>query len=501
MKKILSLILALTMCLSLCACGSGEQNNTTEGQNNPPSVEVPKELQEQISGDWAVVNPYDGAPQYVNVFEGIMLAVDDMKYDMKYEGENRFSVWADENYLGDITLRIEPNGNIYMTADVANYGDSPSFKEDCYKLGYDYVGEDVPGTEESTNATESIPEHIGMLAYIYGEWLPMEGNDSYRPSYIRIERDGKCYSDRFGELEWVISSETQETVVISMRDNGTEKCGITISRIDGEITGWYYSPTSSAYAFYNTTHGEFVFPTIAERMAPYCGTWYNVDGNSVEKVVLNEDHTLIIDNQTYEVGFSFYENYAIGFCQNEPAMSIEIHFENESNMSLLITNASFGNGTFSRTMPVMPTTVEITMDNWQEYFELKEYHRFIKNGFGEIEEVETYFMLITKDGIVCDRDKCNVTVERVCTMEARPVTVDIENEAVIYGAATESKKGEPKVETMNHASHWLGGLYDHNYGLCLKTNYINDLKSDNVWVVTNVDILRVTGSLTFNSEQ
>jgi hypothetical protein len=63
-------------------------------------------------------------------------------------------------------------------------------------------------------------------------------------------------------------------------------------------------------------------------------------------------------------------------------------------------------------------------------------------------------------------------------MEARPVTVDIENEAVIYGAATESKKGEPKVETMNHASHWLGGLYDHNYGLCLNTNYINDLKSD-----------------------
>ena len=300
MKKALSLILALVMCLSLCACGGGEQNNTTEGQNNAPSVEVPKELQEQISGDWAVVNPYDGAPQYINVFEGTMLAVDDMKYDMRYEGESRFSVWADDNYLGDITLRTEPNGNIYMTADVANYGDYPSFKEDCYKLGYDYVGEDVPGTEESA------------------------------PQY---------------------------------------------------------------------------------------------------------------------------------------------------------------------------TTVEITMDNWQDYFELKAFHDFQKNGFGELEGVMTIFLLITKDGIVCNRDECSITIERTITRETKSVTVDVNSETVIYGETTESKTGDPVVVTMNNASHWLGGDYDYYYGDCLDRNYIRNLAGDEVWVVTDINILRIAGSLTFYYEQ
>ena len=85
MKKLLSLLLALVLCLSLCACGSGEQNNTTEEQNDAPSVEAPKELIEQISGDWAVVEPYDGAPQVINVYEGVLLTLGDEKYEMKYE--------------------------------------------------------------------------------------------------------------------------------------------------------------------------------------------------------------------------------------------------------------------------------------------------------------------------------------------------------------------------------------------------------------------------------
>ena len=113
----------------------------------------------------------------------------------------------------------------------------------------------------------------------------------------------------------------------------------------------------------------------------------------------------------------------------------------------------------------------------------------------------TIFLLITKDGIVCNRNECSITIERTITRETKSVTVDVNSETVIYGETTESKTGDPVVVTMNNASHWLGGDYDYYYGDCLDRNYIRNLAGDEVWVVTDINILRIAGSLTFYYEQ
>ena len=68
MKKAFSLILALVMCLSLCACGGGEQN-TTE-----PSQEATESPNESVVGSWYWVNTDDVGPAngvtHMELYEG-----------------------------------------------------------------------------------------------------------------------------------------------------------------------------------------------------------------------------------------------------------------------------------------------------------------------------------------------------------------------------------------------------------------------------------------------
>ena len=58
MKKILAMILALVMCLSLCACGSEESNNNIETTQETISEEQIKERLDSIAKDLRDANEY-----------------------------------------------------------------------------------------------------------------------------------------------------------------------------------------------------------------------------------------------------------------------------------------------------------------------------------------------------------------------------------------------------------------------------------------------------------
>ena len=72
-------------------------------------------------------------------------------------------------------------------------------------------------------------------------------------------------------------------------------------------------------------------------------------------------------------------------------------------------------------------SVEITIDNWQEYFELRTHYKFEVNGFGEFECVDAYYLLTTKDGIVPDVYNCDVTFEYQLVVDTKQCSVDFEN--------------------------------------------------------------------------
>lgn len=79
-------------------------------------------------------------------------------------------------------------------------------------------------------------------------------------------------------------------------------------------------------------------------------------------------------------------------------------------------------------------TVEITMDNWQEYFELREYVEIKKNGFGEFEKVRVYYALVNKDGMSHECSLSDVTMEFSYTKKYVSMSVDLENGTITYGA-------------------------------------------------------------------
>ena len=63
MKKIIALLLALVMCLSLCACGGGNDTpETTEAPTAPPTTEAPTTLPTT-----EVFAPTETEPQYTSV--------------------------------------------------------------------------------------------------------------------------------------------------------------------------------------------------------------------------------------------------------------------------------------------------------------------------------------------------------------------------------------------------------------------------------------------------
>ena len=93
-------------------------------------------------------------------------------------------------------------------------------------------------------------------------------------------------------------------------------------------------------------------------------------------------------------------------------------------------------------------TVEITLDNWREYFELRVIREIDLNGFGELQKILTRGFLVNKEGIIPDCHNSDVTFEYTCTYEVRPYTVDIKNKTFAYGEATESYTTKPVVCTL-----------------------------------------------------
>lgn len=81
--------------------------------------------------------------------------------------------------------------------------------------------------------------------------------------------------------------------------------------------------------------------------------------------------------------------------------------------------------------------VDITIDNWQNYFELYAKNNFAKNAFGEFDmwHCDCYFVL--KDGIEVGTDNNKVAFECKYTVDRVQYAIDLETQTVTYGEILE----------------------------------------------------------------
>lgn len=147
-----------------------------------------------------------------------------------------------------------------------------------------------------------------------------------------------------------------------------------------------------------------------------------------------------------------------------------------------------------------PVTVEITMDNWQDYFELREYAEFTKNGFGEFESVSVTVALVNKDGMYPDCFLSDVTFEYAITRKFVSITVDPENETITYGAERgRNPYGDyTGVVTMQNSGQYIGEFTMDRYGkyIC-SLGATHELSVDQFNVLDTFEILRIAGTFTY----
>lgn len=139
-------------------------------------------------------------------------------------------------------------------------------------------------------------------------------------------------------------------------------------------------------------------------------------------------------------------------------------------------------------------TVEITLDNWQEYFEVRpESFVFTENSFGEVSDIEVDIYLMTKDGIVCDVSNCNIAVEWEYTWGYTSFVINRENETITYYGAVPSNPGTQNADkTMRAIGDSFGcTIFSHNVGA---------LEGEMFPQLLSVDVIRIEGTLCFYQE-
>lgn len=270
----------------------------------------------------------------------------------------------------------------------------------CLCLGLCACGRGEPATEPETTISNEPPaatitDHP-LLEKTYGEWLLTEKDrpEDYPFANVVINQDGTVVVD--GEnLVWRIDEMyTSEKALALYFYRGSEK----IVGIQYDEAGWLCPLTAdgaiypSAYINRATATPEQLRAVEPDRYALplICGTWLltrEKEGMPLE-VVLQEDYTCTLDGVRYtwsmetQNGWNF-DIYILdgGTTLHTGTLLVASVYAGESQLSL--GNANYVN-------PKFYDIVEITAENWLDYFEVVPSWSWVENAFGETEEMGWY---------------------------------------------------------------------------------------------------------------
>lgn len=391
MKKLIALLLAVVMCLSLVACGGGSS------------------AEKAILGAWKDADSYD-----VLVFtEDGKITRDDVTMEWWYDKEaDRYSL----SFFGmtfTFVIEEDENGRYFTIEDLRYY----------YVENYD---PDAMEAEKIASITEGKTELVVGNSYTTANGVDF----TFEKAGLSGEEDDiqfDLYFTHEGELE--ISDEKYESA-----------------------SGW------SSFGLGSQMEGSW-------------GNTHRYSGGFEEMSELEQDKEAYgylcfsIDGEAYFVSIDAFEVI-------DPADVVPD-----------------------------PTMVEITMDNWQDYFELCEYTEFEENGFGEIEGATTYWTLVNKDEYMVDMENCDVTFEFTCDWDEVKAVVDQDTKSVNYGEVTGHSTSDATVETMENVGQYAGQDTNERYGKYLNAELFNVEDGQVVSVfdrrMTNVNVLRISGTFSY----
>ena len=156
-----------------------------------------------------------------------------------------------------------------------------------------------------------------------------------------------------------------------------------------------------------------------------------------------------------------------------------------------------------------PKTVEITMDNWTDYFEIRETDWQYRNDFGEIEQKGFGFGVFLKDDVASKLrgpyESVNVSFKVAYDEVMHKATGSAANGDLQMGEAgqpkwlnEETRRGEAVTQVWLQEDDYMEGSGCYGYYCATFTGYTTIEEADATYIIVfeNPEILNVTGTLT-----
>ena len=99
--------------------------------------------------------------------------------------------------------------------------------------------------------------------------------------------------------------------------------------------------------------------------------------------------------------------------------------------------------------------IEITLDNWDTYFEFVEKEEVSKNDYNEVDHIRFYYSLDLKDQYTLDKVDINVDFSYIYTVY--DIQEDLTNKKIIWGNVIEGPAEETKEIKMRYDEYSVAG--------------------------------------------
>lgn len=138
--------------------------------------------------------------------------------------------------------------------------------------------------------------------------------------------------------------------------------------------------------------------------------------------------------------------------------------------------------------------IQITMENWETYFEFAVIPRFATNAFGEVEKLQFAHLLKLKDEYAkkVDTSKTKMTIEVSFVYGERSCEVDLANQAYVLGDYAWTERETQTQQTLWHCGVHGFDVYGFEVG---KYYYISEVANGKFCSYSDFELLRVQGSL------
>ncbi len=222
----------------------------------------------------------------------------------------------------------------------------------------------------------------------------------------------------------------------------------------------------------------------------------------IESIVMNEDGTCTINGDSFNwLVKDSWENSIRFDINGEANMEYRVRVNKNTDMGYhymyleRMTSDSSSETVASFYKLGEYTVVDITMDNWKDYFETTERIELSRNSFDEVTSFNVHHRYSLKDEYQ-DRirtELSEVAIEYVYTYVRGMCTVDIENETYELGDITYTSK-DRSTSTSTMGSYYIGDD-KYSYGFGYSSFYVDEFPEDEVNYNVDFEMIRMKGQI------